>query len=470
VVTVSSVLAFALYETVKTLLFPRISIIASHVITITVAGILAFFLSRYALARYNSALTEIERQAGITKEANRLLSAVLASLQEGVVIVNNAMEVVLYNTAATRMVKLPDGGQESWAHRSGDEGEVRSGLRSGAREPQSEESPSLSGRPPRLADATRDPAINEAFRRAAGERLLVETRVELAGREARAYQLQVAPLGSALVVGVFHDITELERLEKVRREFFANLSHELRTPLTAILAFSETLLGGAIDDRENNVRFIEKLHRHAERMAELISDISDLSAIESGGLKLAFGPVLLIDAVSEIAALMEPSAAERGVTIAVSVPADLYVVADPTRLGQILNNLVDNAVKFNRQGGKVTVSAEEKEGQVAVSVEDSGSGIPSADLSRIFERLYRADKSRSRKVEGSGLGLAIVKHLVQSHGGEISAASEVGKGSRFTFTLPVALAPSQKMGAAPQSIQDAVPQGDSTAVLETRRA
>jgi two-component system phosphate regulon sensor histidine kinase PhoR len=470
VVTVSSVLAFALYETVKSLLFPRISIIVSHVITVTVVGILAFFISRYALSRYNSALTEIERQAGITKEANRLLSAVLASLQEGVVIVNNAMEVVLYNTAATRMVKLPDGDQETWAHRSGDEGEVRSGLRAGAREAQSEEGAASTGRPPRLADATRDPAINEAFRRAAGERVLVETRVELAGREPRVYQLQVAPLGGALVVGVFYDITEIERLEKVRREFFANLSHELRTPLTAILAFSETLLGGAIDDRENNVRFIEKLHRHAERMTELISDISDLSAIESGAIKLALAPVILIDAVSEVTALMEPRAAQRGVTIAASIPTDLYVLADATRLGQILNNLVDNAVKFNRHGGKVTVSATETDGEVAVSVEDSGSGIPSAELSRIFERLYRADKSRSRKVEGSGLGLAIVKHLVQAHGGEISAASEVGKGSRFTFTLPVAHAPSQQAAPPPPTIQDAVPGGDIAAILKTRRA
>src|SRR5262245_22674501 len=229
-VTAAFILSFALYETVKTLLFPSLSIISSHVITVAVVGILTFFLSRYALARYNSALGEIERQAGITREANRLLSAVLASLQEGVVIVNNAMDVVLYNTAATRMVKLPDGGQESWAHGTQDEREVRTGLRAGVlgdiRLPEGTDSP---GRPPRLADATRDPAINAAFQRAATERVLVETRIELARREPRIYQLQVAPLGSALVVGVFYDITELERLEKVRREFFANLSHELRT-------------------------------------------------------------------------------------------------------------------------------------------------------------------------------------------------------------------------------------------------
>jgi two-component system phosphate regulon sensor histidine kinase PhoR len=457
-VTAAFILSFALYETVKTLLFPSLSIISSHVITVAVVGVLTFFLSRYALARYNTALGEIERQAGITREANRLLSAVLASLQEGVVIVNNAMDVVLYNTAATRMVKLPDDGQESWAHGAQDEREMRTGLRAGVlgdiRLPEGTASP---GRPPRLADATRDPAINAAFQRAATERVLVETRIELARREPRIYQLQVAPLGSALVVGVFYDITELERLEKVRREFFANLSHELRTPLTAILAFSETLLSGAIDDRENNLRFIEKLHRHAARMTELIADISDLSAIESGGVNLAPAPVELIDAVSEVSTLMEPAASERGVTIGVSVPSDLRVLADPTRLGQILHNLVDNGLKFNRPGGKLTITAEERNGSAAISVEDSGSGIASADLPRIFERLYRTDKSRSRKVEGSGLGLAIVKHLVQAHGGEIWAESEVGKGSRFTFTLPLASRSGQADSASAPRQDEAPP-------------
>jgi two-component system phosphate regulon sensor histidine kinase PhoR len=403
--TGAALLIFVVYETIKTLLFPDMSVIISHVITVIVVGVMSFFVSRYALARYGAALTEIERQTEMTEETNHLLSAVLATMREGVVIVNSEMRVVLYNDAAARIVRLP----------SAD-----------------------AARQYRLVDATRDPSINGAFRSALRQRTAVEVRVDMAAPATRSFQLNVAPLGRDLAVGVFFDITQLERLERVRREFFANLSHELRTPLTAILAYSETLLDGAIDDRENNLRFIEKVYKHAARMGELISDISDLSAIESGKVKLAVGPVRLRSVVTEVFALTESRRGDCNVSLSVSIPENMYVLADQTRLEQILYNLIDNAVKFNSPGGSVAVTAEEKGGRVAVHVEDTGVGIPPSDLPRVFERLYRADKSRSRRTEGTGLGLAIVKHLVQAHGGEVMARSEVGRGSRFTFTLPVA--------------------------------
>jgi two-component system phosphate regulon sensor histidine kinase PhoR len=257
-------------------------------------------------------------------------------------------------------------------------------------------------------------------------------------REQRSFHLDVAPLGDDLAVGVFFDITQLEALERVRREFFANLSHELRTPLTAILAYAETLLDGAMDDPENRAKFLEKIYKHAARMNELISDISDLSAIESGQIRLALGPVPLRGVVADTFALAEARHKELDVSFVVSLPDGVAVQADRARLEQILYNLIDNAVKFNRPGGSVTVTAEQTDGQVAIHVEDTGQGIADADLPRVFERLYRADKSRSRRVEGTGLGLAIVKHLVQAHGGEVQATSELGRGSRFTFTLPAA--------------------------------
>jgi two-component system phosphate regulon sensor histidine kinase PhoR len=437
-VTLAAVSVFAVYEVIKTIIFPQMSVNTSHVVTVIVAGILTFYVSRYAFTRYSAALRETERQTIMTEATNRLLSAVLATMREGVLIVNSQMRIVVYNGAAARIVRLPESNAET--ERQG----VPFKLIEDAAEHGSTEHSSIPASPSyRLVEATRNPAVNEAFRRALSKRAPVEVHVEMADRAAQSYQLNVAPLGNDLAVGVFFDITQLERLERVRREFFANLSHELRTPLTAILAYSETLLAGAIDDRDNNTRFIEKLHKHAAHMSELISDISDLSAIESGSVKLSLGPVRLKSVVAEIIALTEARRSSCNVTFAVLVPENLMVQADRTRLEQILYNLIDNAVKFNRPSGSVTVRAEENDARVTIHVEDTGAGIAASDLPRVFERLYRTDKSRSRKVEGTGLGLAIVKHLVQAHGGEVSATSGIGRGSRFTFTLPIATSASQ---------------------------
>lgn len=440
--TFAALSLFVVYETIKTLLFPHLSLVSSHIITVIVASVLTFFVSRYALSRYSGALSEIKRQTEMSEETNRLLSAVLATMREGVVIVNSDTRIVLYNAAAAAIFRLPASatGESSGAARS----LAANGTRNTESATRSDSLPASYGllRPElaqqRLVDATRDPAINGAFRRALEDKSSVEIRVEMADFEGRSFQLNIAPLGPRLAVGVFFDITQLERLERVRREFFANLSHELRTPLTAILAYSETLLGGAMDDRENNTRFVEKLHKHAARMSELISDISDLSAIESGQVKLTPGPVRLKNIVAEVIALLEARRSDCNVSFGVSIPDHLFVQADRTRLEQILYNLVDNAVKFNKPGGSVTVTADPGGARVAIHIQDTGTGIAAADLPRVFERLYRADKSRSQTTEGTGLGLAIVKHLVHAHGGEVSAESELGRGSRFTFTLPLA--------------------------------
>jgi len=429
--TFAALLFFVIYEIIKTIAFPHISVITSHIITVLVVAVMTFFVSRYALGRYSQALTEIHRQTELTDETNRLLGGVLATMREAVVIIDSRMQVALYNDAAARMFKLPPSGagrprtfQKSEELRRED-ADTQSG-------------PSDSNRTYRLAEVTRDPAINTAFKRVLEEKATVDLRVEMAGREARSFQLNIAPLSTDLAVGVFFDISQLEKLERVRREFFANLSHELRTPLTAIIACSETLIEGAIDDTENRNRFLEILHRHAVRMGALISDISDLSAIESGAINLSLKPLPLNQVVTELIALIESRRLESVVEFRTSISENIIVEADRTRLEQILYNLIDNAVKFNKPGGWVKVSAEEKDGTVEVSIEDTGTGISPSDLPRVFERLYRGDKSRSRKTAGSGLGLAIVKHLVKAHGGEVSVTSEIGHGSRFTFTLPAA--------------------------------
>lgn len=449
-VTLAALLIFVIYEFIKTVLFPDISVVSSHAITVIVVAVMTFFVSRYALSRYGQALVETQRQTAITEDTNRLLAGVLATMREAVVIVDSQMRVALYNDAAAPMFKLP----------ATEAGRPRARTRTTIDEEVGEEAAGLARRPLvdaasgagdatrayRLTDVTRDPAINTAFRNVLEERTPVELRVEMAVREHRSFQLNVAPLGGDLAVGVFFDITQLERLERVRREFFANLSHELRTPLTAMLACSETLKAGAIDDPSNRTRFVETLHKHATRMSELISDISDLSAIESGQVELTLKPLRLRRVVADVVALIESRQAETDVSFSTSIPDGFLVNADRTRLEQILYNLIDNAVKFNRPGGSVSVSADETDGGAAISIEDTGAGIAALDLPRVFERLYRGDKSRSRKTEGAGLGLAIVKHLVHAHGGELSVVSELGQGSRFTFTLPVAAQVSEVAG------------------------
>lgn len=436
--TFSALVIFVLYESIKTVLFPAISVINSHIITVIVVSVMTFFVSRYALERYSGAVAEIQRQTAITEETNRLLGGVLATMREAVVIVDSQMRVALYNDAAARIFKLPavNAGKPG-PHRSEATTARADGITMRSLPEQAIQSAGAadSTRVYRLTDATRDPAINSAFSRVLDQRTPVELRIEMADRERHSFQLNVATLGNDLAVGVFFDITQLERLERVRREFFANLSHELRTPLTAMLACSETLLAGAIEDPIDRTRFVETLYKHATRMTDLISDISDLSAIESGQIELALKPVRLQPLVIDVIALLESRKADGGITFSASIPDDVFVLADHTRLGQILYNLIDNAAKFNRPGGSVTVTTEEREGCVAISVSDTGIGIDASDLPRIFERLYRSDRSRSRKTEGTGLGLAIVKHLVRAHGGEVSVGSKLGGGTSFMFTL-----------------------------------
>ena len=442
VVTFAALLIFVIYETVKTALFPGISVITSHVITVIVVAVITFFVSRYAFNRYSKALAETQRQTAITEETNSLLAGVLATMREAVLIVDSQKRVALYNDAAAAVFKLPAKDADrplALANATIDDTQGEGNPASRPQLPAVHGSTGLatSARTWRLTDVTRDPAINSAFSGVLDKRTPIELRVEMAARDNRSFQLNVAPLGN-LAVGVFFDITQLDRLERVRREFFANLSHEVRTPLTAILACSETLMAGAIEDPVNRSRFVETLHRHATRMSALISGISDLSAIESGQVQLTIERLWLGRAVEDIVALAKSQPRAFDITFSVSIPDGIIVEADRTRLEQILYNLIDNAVKFNRPSGSVSVSAEEREGYIAISIEDTGVGIAALDLPRVFERLYRGDKSRSRKTEGAGLGLAIVKHLVHAHGGELSVASELGQGSRFTFTLPVA--------------------------------
>ncbi|HZG51964.1 MAG TPA: ATP-binding protein, partial [Pyrinomonadaceae bacterium] len=237
-------------------------------------------------------------------------------------------------------------------------------------------------------------------------------------------------------VGVFFDITRLERLERVRQEFLSNVSHELRTPLTAIRTFVETLEGGALDDADNNRRFLSIIDRNAARMHSLIDDILELSAIEAGTVAVEARPVRLCALIGEVQTALASRAAERGVSLRNEVAADVFVHADARRLEQMLTNLCDNAVKFSAEGGAVTVAHERATERDRITVSDTGEGIAPEHIHRIFERFYRVDRARSRSLGGTGLGLAIVKHLARAHGGEATVRSTPGEGSTFTIELP----------------------------------
>jgi two-component system, OmpR family, phosphate regulon sensor histidine kinase PhoR len=293
----------------------------------------------------------------------------------------------------------------------------------------------------RLTELTRNPAIYDAFLDAVHGKERGGVKVETYESGRRIFDLRVVPLrstgGSEILgaVGVLFDITRLERLEIVRQEFLSNVSHELRTPLTSIMALAETLETGAINDENNNRRFLSIIQKNAARMQHLIDDILELSAIEAGNVSVNPEVIQLRSLVEEVISSLASSASVRNISIQNLVAHDAKVFADPHRLMQMLTNLIDNAIKFNREGGSITVAFETGE-RDRISVSDTGEGIPSQHLDRLFERFYRVDRARSRDLGGTGLGLAIVKHLARAHGGEVTVSSRVGEGTQFTIDLP----------------------------------
>jgi two-component system phosphate regulon sensor histidine kinase PhoR len=287
-------------------------------------------------------------------------------------------------------------------------------------------------------------AVNLAFDAASPQQTEFEIRGEN-GRPARRLALHAGRLPGkppqGLVI-VLHDVTELRRLETLRQDFAANVSHELKTPLTAIKAYAETLLAGALHDQQHNAAFVQKIETQAGRLEQLIQDLLSLARIESGKEPLEIKRVPLAAAIEQRAAEREAAAAAKNIRLEV-VPPDgpatnepVYVLADDEALREILDNLLDNAIKYTPPGGRVTIRYRREDAQALVEVEDTGIGIAPAEQERIFERFYRIDKARSREMGGTGLGLAIVKHLVQALGGSVAVASEPGRGSTFSVRLP----------------------------------
>ena len=291
----------------------------------------------------------------------------------------------------------------------------------------------------RLSEVIRDLGLHEAFRQALDKKNSSTVRLEVLGNRRRIFNVRIAPFeldGVSGAIGFFYDITKVEHLERVRQEFLSNISHELRTPLTSIMAFVETLEDGAVDDRENNRRFLGVIRKNAERMHRLIDDISELSLIESGTIKIQRHRRSLRPVIEEVFTNLSAKAFERRIELINDVDENAHVFADFVRVEQMLTNLIDNAIKFNSEAGSVTVVFEQTDTKDVISITDTGEGISNDHLERIFERFYRTDRARSREIGGTGLGLAIVKHLARLHGGEVSVKSALGKGSTFIIELP----------------------------------
>jgi two-component system phosphate regulon sensor histidine kinase PhoR len=239
---------------------------------------------------------------------------------------------------------------------------------------------------------------------------------------------------------VFHDVTRLKKLERMRVDFVANVTHEIKTPLTAILGFVETLREGTIEDPETAKKFLSIITRHAERLNRLVEDLLTISNAELGEMHFSFESVALSGIAQSVLHMMQPKAGEKKIKVTSEIPEDLPLVrADRDRLSQILINVLDNAVKFTPVGGQVTVTASPAEGsEVIVRIIDTGIGVPQDEISRLGERFYRVDKTRSRELGGTGLGLSIVKHLVTAHKGRMEIESQLGRGTTVTLYFPIA--------------------------------
>jgi two-component system, OmpR family, phosphate regulon sensor histidine kinase PhoR len=291
-----------------------------------------------------------------------------------------------------------------------------------------------------VRDPTLDRLLSDAFRGNGGVRCelgLDESQIEM---HAVATRNEAGEITGALVL--FHDITELKRMDQVRRDLVANVSHELRTPLSILRGYIETLLDTPKTPREELTRILRVMERHSNRLELLVEDLLTLAQLESGNPNLQMGDVDLSSFFREMTRDLEKRLTSKQLSIIVDVPPDLSPIrADRTRLQEALYNLLDNAVKYSRERGEIRLIALRRDGEIELTVSDDGIGIAKEDLPRIFERFYRADKARGPdEVRGTGLGLAIVKHIAQLHGGRVEAESELAKGTTIRVILPSASA------------------------------
>ena len=355
----------------------------------------------------NATAARLDRTIRTLTEERNLSSAILGSMVEGVAVVNSSERLLFANTGFAEILGLDVPPQSGSA----------------------------------LVEVVRQTELLEAVRAVVKGEPRVETEIVTGTLRQHFFAVTVASVRAADTLGaviVLHDITELRKLERVRRDFVANVSHEFKTPLTAIQGFAETLLGGAIDDPQNRLRFLEIILEHSRRLARLTDDLLKLSKMDADKLELEIRRLSVAQFVESCIETTQRTAAEKELRVSVNLQQPLPdIAADRRRLAEVLQNLLDNAMQYTPAGGQIMVGASANGAEVTITVSDTGIGIPQADQSRIFERFYRVDVARSREVGGTGLGLSISKHLVEAHGGRIWVESAVGQGSQFHFTVPI---------------------------------
>ncbi len=293
-----------------------------------------------------------------------------------------------------------------------------------------------------LLESFRNAELQKAFQSFKQTRQSISREIALGAAETVIMSVSLSEVqglpGEEKVMIVFHDVTRLKKLERVRTDFVANVTHEIRTPLTAVIGYLETLQAGALENPEDAKRFTDIMLKQARRLHRLVEDLMTLSRIELGEVVFRFEDILLPEAMDNVVSLLDAKAAAKTITLQNRLPRNLRPIkADRDRLSQILVNVLDNAVKFTPEGGRITMEAEERGDQVALKISDSGIGIPGEEIQRLGERFYRVDKTRSRELGGTGLGLSIVKHLMLAHGGRMEIESQPGRGTTVSLYFPL---------------------------------
>ncbi len=355
----------------------------------------------------NQLAERIEKQLELIEQNDLRLHGILENMSSGVILVAKDRKIVLVNPAAEELLEY-------------------SKL-------------DLIGK--RHVEATRHPEISDSIEECFWTREKIKRDIVLYYPREKTLQINFIPMKNENneilgVVVILNDLTDIRKLEQIRTDFVANVSHELKTPITSIRGFTETLLDGAYEDVETSLNFLNIIKSESDRLLQIVNDLLELSKIESNTFSLNMEDFNLNNLVELIRQTLETKINQHELHLDIQIDNDLHIYADKSKVSQILLNLINNAIMYTPIGGKICVGARMTDDFFEIAVEDNGIGIAKENLTRIFERFYRVDRSRSRNKGGTGLGLAIVKHLVESHHGTISVKSKVGEGTKFNIQLP----------------------------------